>query len=121
MPQDRDNPYPYPTAEDVANAPGGREIKAARNVVVRHIPGVPRRPYLVGENDHEPIMRGVADLTTLVYRLLDAIHEVSGGSPDGDLLDPINDVRVALEHHGCPTAAEQAADKEARREAATTG
>ena len=94
----RANPYPYPTAEDVAAAPGGREIKAARNIVARKVRGIPQRGFLLGEYDHAAVVRGVLDLTTLCYGVLDAFAEESNAHPT------LLALREMLEDHGCPTS-----------------
>lgn len=111
MPQERENQYPFPTAEDVANAPGSREEKAARNIIVRHISGIPRRGYLLGECDHAPIYKGVTDLTTLCYALVDAIDAAAPLHGSSTLPVEIIEANAALaevlEYHGCPPAAEQ--------------
>lgn len=72
MPQERANPYPNATPAEVEAAPGGREIKAARNIAVRKFGGIPVRAFLLGENDHSPMLKGVVDLTTACYALLDS-------------------------------------------------
>lgn len=104
----RANPYPYPTAEDVAAAPGGREIKAARNIVSRKTRGIPQRGFLLGESDHSPVVQGVLDLTTLCYKLVEQIDEMNrAGALDeehGPLLDLNAELVGMLEDHGCPTS-----------------
>lgn len=118
MPQERENQFPFPTAEDVAESPGTREQKAARNVIVRYVTGIPRRGYLLGESDHAPIYRGVADLTAACYALVDAINTVDTGHVRHPMLDEIVQAKESLvevlEHHGCPTAAEQLAERAAQ-------
>lgn len=124
MPQDRENPFPFPTAEEVEAAPGDPAMKAARNVVTRHIPGIPRRGFLLGGNDTSPILQGVRDLTAAALALCDEIDP----EPDApvphlsrEIQDRLAELRAILEHHGCPTAEEQAADmaqRVAAREAA---
>lgn len=104
MPQERDSNYPYPTAEDAAASLGGREAKAARNIVARHVTGIPRRAYLMGESDHAPVVRGVADLTAAVYALLDIAHEHVGEAGGGDLDTAIQRVQTMMEDHRCPPA-----------------
>lgn len=94
----RANPFPYPTAEDVAAAPGDRETKAARNIMVRNIQGIPRAPFLRGDSDHAPILQGVKDLTTACYQVLDAFAEESNAHPS------LLALRDLLEDHGCPPA-----------------
>lgn len=96
----RANPYPYPTAEEVEAAPGTREQKAARNIAGRHFDGIPIRPLLMGDNDHSPMMRGIVDLTTLCYKLLDQ-YNASGGKDEN-----FDELRKMLEHHGRPNAEE---------------
>lgn len=104
MPQERHNPFPYPTAAEVEQAPGSREEKAARNVVVRHIPGLARRDYLLGNNDHAPILAGIRDLTGACYALLDALYT---DSTIMELPPQVDALREMLEQHGCPEAVEQ--------------
>lgn len=96
----RANPYPYPTAQEVEAAPGSREKKAARNIAVRHMAGIPIRAFLLGQNDDSPMMRGIVDLTTAVYELLDQIDT------PGATLSSVDRIREMLEHHGCPRAKE---------------
>lgn len=69
------DPYPYPTAAEVAAAPGDDVIKAARNIVARKIDGIPRRAFLLGQNDHSPVMQSVAEFVGLVDQLLLSIPE----------------------------------------------
>ncbi len=71
----RSDPYPYPTAAEVDAAPGDAVIKAARNIVTRKIDGIPRRAFLLGQNDHAPIVQSVAEFVGLVDQLLLAIPE----------------------------------------------
>lgn len=92
----RANPYPYPTAEEFHAAPGTREQKAARCIAARKFGGIPSRAFLLGENDHSPLMLGLLDLTTLCYRLLDEHAE------DPDASDTFVELRDMLEDHGCP-------------------
>ncbi len=104
MPQERDHNYPFPTAEDVEAAPGSRAVKAARNIMVRHIRGIPRRAFLSGENDPAPVVRGVLDLTTAVYELLDELDKHTELSSKAEMLS--DGLKSLLEHHGCPKASE---------------
>lgn len=111
----RDNPYPYPTATDVAGAPGDRETKAARNIISRNITGIPKRGFVLGEADNAPIIRGIKDLTTALYPLIDEVERINepdplSGEKAGDL-DPdgfgcvvrlVAQVRAILEDHRCP-------------------
>lgn len=110
----RANPYPYPTAEDVRNAPGDRTIKAARNIISRRIDGIPKRAYVTGENDHAIILQGIHDLTTVCYKLIDAIDNTAplhGDSPLPDAVIDANAELVAmLEDHRCPEPTATGAD-----------
>ena len=72
MPQERNNPYPFLSPEEIAAIPGTREQKAARFVAARHILGLFRNPYLKGECYHASILRGIADLSAAAFRMLDA-------------------------------------------------
>lgn len=67
------NPYGFPTAEEVTAAPGSRELKAARNVATRKFQGIPQRAFLLGENDHSPVLKGIVDLTTAVYGFFESV------------------------------------------------
>lgn len=96
MPQERQNVYPYPTATDVANAPGDRADKAARNIVSRRIEGIPKRGYIMGECDHAPVVKGIRDLCEEVYVLLDSL--------EGEINPQIEVVRKMMEDHRCPEA-----------------
>lgn len=97
MPQERDNQYPHVTAEqweDIKrNTP--REVVAARALIARNITGVPKRPYLVGDNDHAPILRGLVEFTTEVYKLVDAIDAANPGLT-GDPADRIIDANAEI-------------------------
>lgn len=100
----RANPYPYPTAEEVDAAPGTRQQKAARNIATRHFNGIPIRAFLLGQNDHSPVMQGLAEFTEAVYQLLDflPIDSDSLRSPGFD--EAIRRVHEMMENHGCPSA-----------------
>lgn len=115
----RQNPFKYPTAEDVAAAPGDRNWKAARNIAVRSFGGIPLKAILLGDADHAPMVKGIHDLTTLCYQIVDEINRYDEADPiTGDrasTLDPdgfgsiavLKDVLVTmLTHHGCPPAEE---------------
>lgn len=107
MPMERHHPYPFPTAEDVDAAPGDRETKAARNIMVRHIEGLVRRPFLLGESDHSPIFKGVKDLTDLCFALLDEWDREKQGLDESipdSMADVMENIRDTLNHHGCPPA-----------------
>jgi hypothetical protein len=103
MPQERHNPFPFPIASEVEAAPGTREEKAARNVIVRHIQGIPRRAYLLGESDHAPVLAGIRDLTAAAYAVLDAIPQ---DQLNGTLGETATHLRNVLEDHGCPETRE---------------
>lgn len=99
MPEEKiPNPYPTTTAEEIAAAPGGREIKAARKIAVRRFDGIPSRAFLLGDNDHSPVLQGLLDLTTLCYQVLDEFGEESNAHPK------LLQLRDMLEKHQCPTS-----------------
>lgn len=91
-------PPPTVTAADVEAAPGTREQKAARNVAARRFGGIPTRGYLLGHNDHSPMMRGIADLTTACYKVLDAIP---AADLNGTLREEVENLQTILEDHRC--------------------
>lgn len=108
MPADIENPYPITTATEVEAAPGDQAVKAARNIMVRYMDGmIPRRGFLLGQNDGSTIMRGVTDLTSLCYKLLfDLDPEPDAPSQlDSRTLALIAEMREMLEDHKCPTEA----------------
>lgn len=74
MPQERENQYPHLTADDWQKIREEHDPAdtAARAIVARHITGVPRRAFLVGENDHSSVMQGVRDYTAAVLDHLTA-------------------------------------------------
>lgn len=94
MPEERNNPSPTmdKAAWDAAREGVPREIQAARLIVSRRIGGIPYRPYLNGDCDHAPVVKGVADFAGKVYALLDALPGVMNGD-----LDEAADVRAAME------------------------
>lgn len=96
----RANPFPYLTAEEFAATEGTREQKAARCIAARRFGGIPTRAFLLGDNDHSPMMKGVLDLTTLCYQILDEFGEESNAHPK------LLELRDMLEDHGCPTSRE---------------
>ena len=104
MPQERENQYRMPTATDADEAPGDKAQKAARYVVTRNIKGIPQRAFILGHNDHAPIVKGVHDLTKRVWALLDHLDPEPDAPSilDRQTLDLIEEVRVVLEDHGCP-------------------
>ena len=74
MPQERSNPYPNATPAEVEAAPGGRGMKAARNIAVRKFGGIPVRAFLLGTNDHSPMLRGIEEFAEEVWVLLDSLE-----------------------------------------------
>lgn len=120
-------PFRDVTASEVEAAPGSREQKAARCIAARKFGGIPTRAFLLGDNDHSPVMKGVVDLTTLCYQLVDAIEGHNDADENGDTtasLDPDGfgriaalgqELRAMLEDHRCP-AGEPADDAEIRRD-----
>jgi len=107
MPAEHPNPYPHPTAEEVAAAPGSREQKAARNIASRAFDGIPRRAFLLGDADHSPVVKGIVDLTTEVYKLVDSLNIDWCGErgPKGmiseDTRIKITEIVTMLEDHRC--------------------
>ena len=91
----RANPFPFPTAAEVEAAGGSRAQKAARVVAVNKFDGIPRRAFLLGGNDHSPVMKSLVSFTEAVYELLDRIEPC----------DHANAVRAMMEDHGCPNNA----------------
>lgn len=100
----RANPYPYPTAEEVDAAPGTRAQKAARNIATRQFKGIPIRAFLLGQNDHSPVMQGLTEFTEAVYRLTDEIEKISALPGQPELLARAQAVVTMMETHGCPFA-----------------
>lgn len=96
------NPYPTATAAEFDAAPGTREQKAARCIAARRFAGIPTRGFLLGGNDHSPMMQGLLDFTTEVYALLDAWksgdHEAFQRSAEA--------VEAMMEDHQCQTSPE---------------
>lgn len=92
MPAEISNPYPFPSAAEVDAAPGDRVAKAARNIAVRGFDGIPSRAFLLGQNDHSPVMRGIRDLVAQCYRALDEVAEDSNALPEHHkLLDMLHE------------------------------
>lgn len=101
-------PFRDATASEVEAAPGSREQKAARYVAARRFGGIPVKAFLLGENDHSPMMKGIVDLTTEVYKLADMIGE-AGDMPEvtwTEITAQRDRVVAMLEDHGCPTSEE---------------
>lgn len=91
----RANPFPFPTAAEVEAVGGERHLKAARNIAVRGFNGIPKRGFLLGSSDHSPVMRGIVQLTSLCYEILDEFAEESNTHPK------LLELRDMLEDHGC--------------------
>lgn len=91
MPAELPNPYPTISEAEWEQAKQGvpREIAAARLVVAREIGGIPFTPYLRGDSDHAPVLRGVAGFTAKVYDLLDSLS--------GQVSEEAEAVRAAME------------------------
>lgn len=101
MPQERSNPYPHATAEEVAAVGGSRQMKAARNIAVRRFGGIPVRAFLLGENDHSPMLNGIADFADAVYSLTDAVKR---GAEQDVILQLAEAIELMMEDTGLPTA-----------------
>lgn len=106
MPQERHNPFPMPTAEEVAEWQTNTDAAtaAARNIIVRNIHGLYRRPYLRGDSDHAPILKGIRDLAEVAIEALELL--ASDHPQHTDLIARLQNV---LTDHGCPTYAEASA------------
>lgn len=70
--------------------------------MVRNITGIPRRAFLMGDNDAAPILQGVRDLTGACYDVLAAAEQHKMNS---SLTESLGVLRAILAHHGCPTEA----------------
>lgn len=105
MPADIPNSYPFPTATEALEAPGDRVAKGARFVAARHIRGLARRAFIVGENDHAPVLKGVRDLVEKVYALVDSLDAtedpLTGPTLDEEVLSRVALIKTMLEDHGC--------------------
>ena len=79
MPEERNTAVPVmdKAAWDEARKNAPREMQAARLIVSRRIGGIPYRPYLNGDCDHAPVVKGVADFAAKVYDLVDAIDDAN--------------------------------------------
>lgn len=109
MPQEPHNPYPFPTAADANSAPGDKQTKAVRNVVSRHITGLSKRMFIMGETDGSVVFNGVLDLVNVCYDLLDSIDQADAlkEGPTGQaILDRALAVREILADHRCPETTE---------------
>lgn len=84
----RTNPFPHATMEEIDAVGGSREQRAARFISARRFGGIPTRGYLLGTCDHSPMMKGIVDLTTACFALLDALPE--------DVDGPVRETATAL-------------------------
>ena len=94
MPQEREAQYPHVTPEEwrEIRAKTPRALAAARVLMCRNIHGIPRRPYLIGDNDHSPILKGLVEFCEMAYRLVDAVDN----SPQAHLRDSVIDANADL-------------------------
>lgn len=104
MPQERENQFPMPTAGEVEEVPGHPAVKAARNIVSRHITGIPKRGYVMGTCDSAPILRAVAEFAEAVQEMIAAIPD---SQLNGSLRDRVYDVREMMADSKCPTSRAQ--------------
>lgn len=104
-------PFRDATASEVEAAPGSREQKAARYIAARRFGGIPTKAFLLGDNDHSPMMKGVVDLTTLCWKLIDEWEAKDRESFQARIAE----LKAMLEDHGC-SGGEPADDAEVRRD-----
>lgn len=97
MPQERHNPYPHPSEDEIRQAPGEPAEKAARFIVTRDFHGISQRAFLLGENDHSPVMRSLRTFTPEVYRLIELVEGLSL-SPDDECMRQVHVVRDMLDN-----------------------
>jgi len=98
MPEDkRKNPFPYPVPEEIANAPGDAPTKAARHIATRDFQGIPQRAFLLGSNDHSPILRSLRSFTPEVYRLIELVEGLNL-PPDSECERQVQVVRDMLDN-----------------------
>ena len=93
----RANPYPYVSQEEAKQAPGDPAAKAARNIATREFQGIPQRAFILGDNDHSPVMRSLRSFTPEVYRLVDLVDGLSL-PPDHDAQRQADIVRDMLDN-----------------------
>ena len=98
----RANPFPFLTAAEFEASEGTREQKAARCIAARRFGGIPTRAFLLGDNDHSPVMKGLLDFTTTCYTLLDAWE----AGDEQAFRQKAEEMRAMMEDHGCPTSRE---------------
>lgn len=96
MPQERESQSPIVTAEEwqKIKAETPRDLVAARALMARNITGIPRRPYLTGDNDSAPILRGLREFCAAVYAVVDAVDQTDGYA---DLIDRNAEVVAMME------------------------
>ena len=97
MPQERHNPYPRPSVNEIHGAPGERAEKAARFIATREFHGIPQRAFILGDNDHSPVMRSLRTFTPEVYRLLELVEGLSL-PPDEECMRQVHVVRDMLDN-----------------------
>jgi len=98
----RANPFPHLTAEEFEASEGTREQKGARCIAARRFGGIPTRAFLLGDNDHSPVMKGLHEFSAAVYGLLDAWK----AGDESAFREKAEEVEAMLEDHGCPTSRE---------------
>ena len=94
----RNDPFPYPTAAEVDEAPGSRIDKAARNIVSARIQGIPRRAFLLGHNDKAPVVQSVREFISVVADLIDSIPPAE---LTGSLRAAVVEVEAMMMDHKC--------------------
>ena len=92
------DPYPYPTAAEVDQAPGDYFDKAARNIVASKIEGIPRRAFLLGNNDKSVVMKGVREFIVAVDEIISAI---APADLSGSLKEAVAKVEGMMLDHKC--------------------
>ena len=108
MPAEIPNPYPQTTAAEIAEVDGTREQRAARIVAQRAFDGIPRRAFLLGQADHSPVVKGIVQLTTAVYKLVDLIDDANNVTDRptvkewNAIIDANAELVQMMEDHGCP-------------------
>lgn len=94
----RNDPYPYPTAAEVDQAPGDYFDKATRNIVASKIDGIPRRAFLMGDNDKSSIMQAVREFVVAVDGI---ISSIAPADLSGSLREAVAKVEGMMLDHKC--------------------
>lgn len=99
-------PFRDAVASEVEAAPGTREQKSARYVAARRFGGIPVKAFLLGDNDHSPMMQGIVDLTTVCWAVIDAVHAEQNMSSEEfarsqATMDAVDRMEAILCDHGC--------------------